>query len=106
MQTTLKAFSFLSILLFCSCSNSTDTAQVPDMVPAISEASKSSEKEVPPSAVMLEHQDLFENKKSKKPVFAGDPLLAPQGSLDEFDTGEALNFERGDFSQDIIPLTK
>ena len=103
---SFKATTILSILLFCSCSDISDTAQAPEMAPAVSQASQQPEKEPLPAAVMLQSQELFGSIKSKDLKFAEDPLLQSQDSFDEIDTGEKLSLEQGDFSQGIIPNAK
>ena len=107
MQTTsFKALSFLSILLFCSCSDITDTAQAPEMAPAASQASQRLErvKEVQPASALLQSSELFGTTKSKDSEFAEDLLLLQsQDGLGEIDTGEDFNIEQGNYSQDLIP---
>lgn len=101
--TKLKAFSLLSILLFCSCSDVSDTADVPDMAADIATESQTSEKAEPPAQVMLQSRELFGSVKSRGSEFAGDNLLEPQNKMDEIGSGEVLNLEQIDYSQDLVP---
>jgi hypothetical protein len=106
---TLGAFSSLSILLFCSCSNSSGTADIPEMTPAVSQASQlqSPKKNPQPAEVLLQSQNLFDTQESENSQFAGDPLLQSQESnFDPVSTETGLMLEQTDFSQEIIPSAK
>lgn len=101
--TKLKAFSLLSILLFCSCSDDSNTAHVPEMAAGIANASQTSKKAEPPAKVLLQSREIFGSVKSKGSEFAGDPLLEPQNKLDEIGSGEVINLDQIDYSQDLVP---
>lgn len=107
MQTkSLKGFTFLSILLFCSCSDFSETAQVPDMAPVTPVESQPSEVELQPARVLSQHQDLFGSLKTNDSKFAGDSLFEPQESFEETFSDDTLTLEQGDFSQGVIPIAK
>ncbi len=99
----LKAFALLSILLFCSCSDDSDTAQVPEIAPVVSQAAEKVERSEPaqPAEILLQSKELFGSMKSKDLEFADDSLLQSQNSFEELDTDGALELEQTDFSQDI-----
>lgn len=101
--TKLKASSFLSILLFCSCSDVSDTAHVPEMAADMAIVSQPSEKAEPPAKVMLQSREIFGSVKSKGSEFAGDLLLEPQDEMDEIGSEEVINLDQIDYSQDLIP---
>lgn len=100
--TKLKAFSLLSILLLCSCSNDSDTAHVPEMAADVAIASEETPKKIePPARVMLQSKELFGSVQSKDSEYAGDPLLEPQGKMDEIGSGDVLNLDQLDYSEDL-----
>lgn len=102
--TKLKVFSIPSILLLCSCSNGSDTAQVPEMAPVALQASKKIERlEAPPSQVLLNSKELFASKKSEGLDFADDPILQSQDSFEDLNHDGILELEQTDFSQDLVP---
>ena len=118
MQTTiLRAFTLLLILLFCSCSNPSDTAQVPDFAPAVSQASKLQKTPVEdlsqpnkgvtqPAETLLQQKVLFrsqESNKTKRSEFVADSFLQTQDSFDEFRMDEIPTTQQSDFSQGLIP---
>ncbi len=101
-STALKTVTLLPILLFCSCSNGSDSAEVPEMAPTVSQASKNAEIEPLPAQVLLNSKELFGSTKPDEPKFADDPLLQSADSFGELNTDESLKLEQTDFSQDLV----
>ena len=101
---TIKAVSALFILSFCSCSDVSDTAQIPEMAPTIVPQEPQNPKEAEtPAKTLLQSAELVDSKKSKAPEFADHFLIETQDSFGDLNTGEVLTIEQSDFSQVIEP---
>ena len=122
---TLSTISLLTILIFASCSNPADTAQVPDMAPVIPQATalqktvvedldkQTQPKKVPQVAqvadvpqvadVLLQQKDLFGVIGEELP---SDSFLETQASFEEFESGIIPTASQTDFSQGLILDTK